>query len=247
VNSTDYGDFAPEVAPVGSNFAMTRMSDVEPTQVEWTWRGRIPRGCVSLVVAKPGSGKSFTMIDIAAHVTTGRTWPDGAECEKGEVILFSAEDDPSKTIRPRLIAQRADSTKVHLVRGVVRESEVGGHGERFPSLRDITPLENALVAYPDVALVVVDPVGSYLGGDTDAHRDNEVRTLLNFVAKLAENYCVAVVLVVHRRKQSGADADALALGSVAFSGVARAVWHIFIDKDDHARRFFLPGKMNLCA
>ena len=67
---------------------------------------------------------------------------------------------------------------------------------------------------------MVDPIGSFLGGSTDAHRDNDVRSVLVPVARLAEQYDTAVLVVAHRRKSPGDNADDLALGSRAFTGVA---------------------------
>ena len=98
---------------------------------------------------------------------------------------------------------------------------------------------------PDCKLVVIDPIGSFLGNGTDAHRDNEVRGVLAPVAMLAEKHGPAVLVVAHRRKSAGSIADDLALGSRAFTGIARAVWHLTRDPDDKARRLLLPGKNNL--
>src|SRR5690606_14589208 len=92
---------------------------------------------------------------------------------------------------------------------------------------------------------VVDPIGSFLGGNTDAHRDNEVRGVLAPVAKLAEKSGPAVLVVAHRRKSAGSIADDLALGSRAFTGIARAVWHLSRDNENKTRRLLLPGKNNL--
>ena len=98
---------------------------------------------------------------------------------------------------------------------------------------------------PDCRLVIIDPIGSFLGGGTDAHRDNEVRSVLGPVAELASKYHVAVVMVAHRRKSSGDFADDSALGSRAFTGMARAVWHISHDPGNPKRRLLLAGKNNL--
>jgi len=72
-----------------------------------------------------------------------------------------------------------------------------------------------------------------------------VRAVLAPVAKLAEKYGPAVLIVVHRRKTGGNIADDLALGSRAFTGIARSVWHLTRDSDDKGRRLLLPGKNNL--
>ncbi len=182
---------------------------------------------------------------MAARVSTGTPWPDGSDCSIGSVILISAEDDPGDTIKPRLDAHRADCRKVHLLSAV---RHIGNDGQKYDvmfTLADVTALEMALKAHPDCKLIVVDPIGSFLGGETDAHRDNEVRGVLAPVGKLAEKYGPAVLVVAHRRKSAGSIADDLALGSRAFTGIARAVWHLSRDSENKARRLLLPGKNNL--
>jgi hypothetical protein len=201
-------------------------------------------GRISLLVGRPGEGKSFLTTDMAARVTTGTPWPDGGDCPKGSVILISAEDDPGDTIRPRLDAHYADLHRVHLLSAVVRVDSEGRY-ERMVTLADLDAIEAALERLPDCKLIIVDPVGSFLGGRTDAHRDNEVRAVLAPIAKLAEKHGPAVLVVAHRRKSPGSIADDLALGSRAFTGIARAVWHLTRDRDDRSRRLLLPGKNNL--
>jgi putative DNA primase/helicase len=221
------------------------LADVEPVAIKWLWPGRIPLGRITLLVGRPGEGKSFLTTYMAARISTGSPWPDRTECPHGSVILISAEDDPGDTIRPRLDAHYADVQRVHLL-SMVRRIEADGqrHDVMF-TLADLVALETALKLHPDCKLVVVDPIGSFLGGHTDAHRDNEVRGVLAPVATLAQRHGPAVLVVAHRRKSSGSIADDLALGSRAFTGIARAVWHLARDSEDKARRLLLPGKNNL--
>jgi hypothetical protein len=159
--------------------------------------------------------------------------------------LITAEDNPHDTIRPRLDAAGADVGRVGLLSMVRRRDANGRPLERPFTLADVAELENELSNLPDCKLVVIDPVGAFLGASTDAHRDNEVRAVLAPVAALAEKYGPAVIVVAHRRKGLGTLADDLALGSRAFTGLARAVWHITPDPDNKARRLLLPGKNNL--
>lgn len=221
------------------------MADVEPREIKWLWPGRVPMGRITLLVGRPGEGKSFVTCDMASRISTGTPWPDGSDCPTGSVVFISAEDDPADTIRPRLDAHSADVRKVHLLSAVRRTGEDGQPYEVLFTLADVAALESALKSLPDCRLIVVDPIGSFLGGDTDAHRDNEVRGVLAPVAKLAEKYGPAVMVVAHRRKSAGSNADDLALGSRAFTGIARAVWHLSRDNENKARRLLLPGKNNL--
>ncbi len=223
------------------------MADVEPREVRWLWLGRVPLGRITLLVGRPGESKSLLTTYMAARVSTGMPWPDGQECPAGSVILISAEDGPNDTIRPRLDANLANVRKVHLMSAVRRTSQDGQLHEVMFTLADVANLELALKELPDCRLIVVDPIGSFLGGKTDAHRDNEVRSILAPVAKLAEKYGPAVLVVAHTRKSAGSFADDLALGSRAFTGIARAVWHVTRDSNSKDRRLLLPGKNNLAA
>ncbi|MEQ9461113.1 MAG: AAA family ATPase [Phycisphaeraceae bacterium] len=222
------------------------LADIEPQKVRWLWPGRIPLGRITLLVGRPGEGKSFLTCDMAARVSTGTDWPDGTVCPEGSVLLVCAEDDPGDTIRPRLDAHHADVRRVHLLAGVRRPTGRDGEMvETWFTLADVLELESVLERLSDCKLVVVDPIGSYLGSGTDAHRDNEVRSVLAPIGRLAEKYGPAFVVVAHRRKGTGTNADELALGSRAFTGIARAVWHVTREEEDKTRRLLLPGKNNL--
>jgi|GEM_PF-804216 len=233
-------------APPAAGPVVTCLADVEPRAVSWLWAGRIPAGRITLLVGRPGEGKSFLTTDAAARVTTGTPWPDGSDCPRGSVLLMTAEDDPADTIRPRLDAHGADVQRVHLL-SAVRSVDAEGTYDRLITLADINAIAAALERLHDCRLVVVDPVGSFLGGKTDAHRDNEVRSVLAPIAKLAEKHGPAVLVVAHTRKACSTYADDLALGSRAFTGISRAVWHLSRDHDAKHRRLLLPGKCNLAA
>jgi len=226
---------------------ITCFSDIDSRPVNWLWHGRIALGRITLLGGMPGAAKSFLTCDMAARISTGTPWPDGSECDKGSVILLSAEDDPGDTIRPRLDAHRADVNRVHLLSGKRVHGPNGQPIEAVITLGDVETLRDALKQISDCKLVVIDPVGSYLGGRTDAHRDNEVRAVLAPIAKLAEEYGVAVLIVVHFRKASAISADDMVLGSRGFTGIARAVHHLIKDPDDPKRRLLLLGKTNLTA
>lgn len=87
---------------------MVCVGDVDMTEVEWLWEGRLARGKVTIISGDPGFGKSQLATDMAAVISRGARWPDRGRAAKGSVILLSAEDDLSDTVRPRLEAAGAD-------------------------------------------------------------------------------------------------------------------------------------------
>jgi hypothetical protein len=242
-------DATPFIAPadlIGGPLVLC-MAGVEAREVDWLWPGKIPLGRITLLVGRPGEGKSFATCDFAARISTGTPWPDGSPCPLGSVLFICCEDDPGDTIRPRLDAHHADCRNIHILRMVSRIGEDGKPRETMFSLLDLAALEEAIKSLADLCLIVIDPIGSYLGGSADSYKDDEVRSVLAPVAALAEKYSTAVLVVAHRRKGGGTNADANTMGSVGYTGIARATWHLSRDPDNKSRRLYLPGKNNLAT
>lgn len=107
---------APEFLPT---IDAPSLASVRAERVRWLWRGRIPRGKVSLIDGDPGLGKSTLMLDLAARVSTASPLPDGDRPEfPADVVVLSAEDGIADVIRPRSEAAGADLQRVHVFRGV---------------------------------------------------------------------------------------------------------------------------------
>ena len=53
----------------------TRADQIEPTRPVWTWNGWIVAGCLHLLVARQGMGKSTVLAWLMALVTTFLTGP----------------------------------------------------------------------------------------------------------------------------------------------------------------------------
>ncbi|QEL16653.1 AAA family ATPase [Limnoglobus roseus] len=221
------------------------LADVEPTEVPWLWPSRIPLGRLTLLVGRPGAGKSFLTCDIAARLSVGAPWPDGGTAPLGSTLLISAEDDTADTIAPRLNSAGADLKRIHLLTAAKVVGEDGKERVVAFDLQNVDLIRDALDQLSDCKLVVIDPVGSYLGGRVDAHRDNEVRGVLAPLAALAAERGVAVLIVCHTRKAQSSFADDAALGSRAFVGLARCVLHLAADDKDRDRKLLVPGKSNL--
>jgi len=219
---------------------------VKPEAVQWLWPNRIPLGKLVLFVGAPGLGKSFASLDIIAHLSDGRSWPDGAR--NGLVaksILFSAEDDIYDTIKPRLVAQNAVPGHTRIM-GRMREADQSGELIRrsFSLQHDLPHLERMLKKHPDAKLVVIDPVSAYMAR-VDTYKNAEVRSeVLDPLADMAQRHKITILAITHFNKSAGSGLDRVS-GSIAFPAAARAVWGFTTDPEDPTRNLFVWAKGNL--
>lgn len=236
---TDPADDRTPIRPV-----YTRMSAVEAKPVRWLWQNRLPAAMFSMLVGVEGSGKTFAALDMAARISRGAPWPDSAAGPfappAGTVIFLTSEDHLAFTVKPRLDAMGADTTRVIVMQGVT-----GPAGDAFFDVtRYADALEAMLREFGDVVLVIIDPISAYLG-ETDQSCNGEVRTAILPFCAMAENYGCAVLGISHLTKDTGKAAIHRTLGSVAFSAAARAVWLVSKDREDADRRLFVPVKCNI--
>jgi hypothetical protein len=217
-----------------------RLSDVTPERVSWLWKDRIPLGKITVLDGDPGLGKSTLALDLAARVTTGRPMPDGSQGRLGDVWLLSAEDGAADTILPRLEAAGGAPARVQLLEGI----PVEGEADRLPELpEDVARLEAELGG---ALLVVVDPLMAYLGGDTNAHRDQDVRRALAPLAAMASRTGAAVVVIRHLNKGAGgANPLYRGGGSIGIVGAARSGLLVARDPEDPEGRVLAVTKANL--
>lgn len=211
-------------------YILTPVSAVQEQAVQWLWEPRVPQGMITLFAGDPKLGKSFVTLDIAARVSRGAALPLDGPGEPGSVILLSAEDDPARTIRPRLKSAGAHLEKVHILESVHLESGLQG----LPSLKtDLAKIEHAAASLEDCRLLVVDPVSAYLGR-TDDHRNSELRGLLSPLKDLAQRTNLAVLLVSHLTKgpRQGINPLHCVTGSLAYTGAARANFLFLRDSQD---------------
>src|SRR5205807_2459420 len=89
----------------------TCYDEIDGQRTEWVVEQRIPRAALTLMVGTEGLGKTAYGLDLAAKATRG-TLPGVFRGEPVNVALLTPEDDPSRTIRPRLDAAGADAARV---------------------------------------------------------------------------------------------------------------------------------------
>lgn len=245
------GELAREYYPDDFGFAaddVRTLADVTPERVRWLWPGRFPLGKLVVLDGDPSTGKSTLTLDLAARVSTGDDWPDGAASTgAGDVLLLSAEDGLADTIAPRLHAARANLARVHALAAVPLSDDEGNTRMVPPSLpRDIGAIERVIVRHR-VQLVVIDVLMAYLNGRVDSHRDQDVRGVLHQLAAMAERTGCTVLMVRHLNKAGAGSALYRGGGSIGIIGAARAAYLVARDPDDETRRVVAVTKSNLAA
>ena len=234
---------ASEWKPMLESEPVGRLLDsVESEQVSWLWPGRIPRGKLTLIDGDPGTGKSAMTMDLAARVSVGRTFPDDSLCERGGVVLLSAEDGLPDTIRPRLEAAGADLGSILSLATIA-----DGDSERLLSIPEDLGIIKRGIERVDAQLVIVDPLMAFLSGAVNSHRDQDVRRALAPLAKLAEETGAAVVVVRHLNKGSDGNALYRGGGSIGIIGAARSALLVAKHPEDDRKRVLANLKSNLAG
>lgn len=223
---------------------LVRLSDVQPEKVSWLWPGRIPLGKLTIIDGDPGLGKSLITCDIAARVSKGAPMPDGTASDlagPAGVIFMSCEDGIADTIRPRMDAAGADTTRI-----AVLEYVKDGAYQRLPTIGDLHDLERSVDIF-GAALVVIDPMMAHLPSGINAHKDQDMRSTLSPLAKFAEKAGVAIVIIRHLNKGISDNVLHKGGGSMGIIGAARVGLIVAADPQDMTkeRRILATSKNNL--
>lgn len=216
-------------------------AEIPPTPTRWLWEKWIPAGRLLILAGAGGSGKTTLAISLAATISNGSHWPDGADCtSSGNVLIWSGEDGISDTVIPRLIAAGANLERVSIIE---RRTAPDGKTRAFNPGTDFDLLNAEAERIGNVALVILDPLVSLVRGDM--HRANDVRLALQGVVDFAERHNSAVIGITHLSKgvRQGSIVDRV-IGSQAFSALARTVL-VAMKSPESEARVLIKVKANL--
>lgn len=202
--------------------AVVRMSEVRDRVIEFGWRPYIPEKYLTMMGGKPGFGKSNVTCALTAAVTRG-IGPLGTQVAgPANVLLLSAEDDISSVIKPRLRIAGADLERVFAFDFEVEDFFLGDEGVRR--------LDHLCGQYQP-KLVILDPIVSFLGGEVDMNRANEVRAALRPVREVAARHNTSILITAHVSKMDAGEAMDAISGSVDFAAVVRSVLIVYRDPE----------------
>lgn len=225
--------------------ALLKLSDVQKEKSDFFWGYRLPLGEISILSGSGGHGKSFITMSIAAAVTSGTRLPDNkGKLLRGNAVFVTYEDSLTKTLVTRAESLGIDPDKFYVVDG----TNAFGEGYDMFGANHVQQLTNQIREIGDVRLIVIDPLGSFLGA-TDGNSETQVRALMAPLVKCAHETNACVVIVAHHKKGgheglSGTSAQMIS-GSQAVGAYSRSV--LQVAEDDEHRKYLIHSKHNLSA
>jgi hypothetical protein len=228
---------------VNDDLAVIRASKVTPQRVDWLWRGYLAFRKIGCMDGDPGLGKSAVAIDLTARTTTRSPMPDGSIPDGPyRVLILSAEDGVEDVIVPRLAAAGANRDFVDILDHV--NDGTGPRPIELPG--DVARIQRRVEAEGH-ALVIVDPLTAFLGGQINSYKDQDVRRALYPLKLMAEATGAAVLVVRHLSKSVDANPLYRGGGSIGIIAAARIGLLVAPDPDDDGRRVLAVTKSNLAA
>lgn len=197
----------------GAAFPTINLHDLgEPKETAWLWEPYVPENRLILLDGEEGIGKGLGCSYLAARFSSDHPF-----------LWFSAEDDPTDDLKPRILASAdfygVSRNAVH-VDFVTTHPLLNVENEALFSTLEKTLRER------DAKVLVFDPGRSYLGprsGQRDFSMNNEadIRPTLQRLNTLSRDLSVAVVFVHHWNKNTAAPLKMRSTGSAAFRQVVR--------------------------
>ena len=244
-----------DLIPSGDIFAaypsLLEMDRLFPP-VSWLWPSWIPRGMLTILGAVPGAGKSLVALDLARRVIAGSPFPDGAPAFRpGRVLIVDAEGVPALLLE-RARAWEFDRHRLFLMlpSGSDRLVDLSAP----PCQEDLR--DRCFKLQPE--LVVVDSLAAATShGETSLEG---ARATLGFLASLAAQFELGLVVIHHVRKRTGSGRPSASRpgpddlrGSSHLSAAARSILTLSLsatpsgEPDLNGPRRLEVVKINLCA
>lgn len=198
---------------------------------EWLWQDWLLRGFITFLGAEPGMGKSAVALWIAANISCGGRWPDGAQITTGTRTLWlDAEGMQAENLK-RLRCWGFDRA------GIAWLGEDGMAPVELHKPGAFRSYVQAAVA-AGCGLVVIDSLRFAFAGDEDS---STMVGVLQQVKEVVQEFHVACIIIHHLRKQRETETTAVTLdrfrGSSVIGAVARCMWGMWRpDKQDPSAR-----------
>jgi putative DNA primase/helicase len=211
------------------------------TNTTWLWDKWLPRGYLSMIVGRPGVGKSMVGVWLAKILTGGGTWPDGTinplKCENPRghadgdcscpTVMWIDTEGTQPLLLERLKQMGISLGKVFYPEGDKPEEEtfpqIDLKQERWREIIHGIAIEDR----PD--WIHVDSLrGSHTGKERD---DDHMQRILSWSAALCRDLGNAFTFTHHQRKSHPGEPETIAVDSVRGSSVIPAMMRVIMALD----------------
>jgi hypothetical protein len=195
----------------------------------------------------PDQGKSLFALMLAAYVSNGNQWPDGAENGgAGRVLVLAGEDAADDTIAPRLANFGADLSKIEIIDGTCFQDKPD---KQRPFMLDSIGVE-ALARHAErneTKLLIIDTISHFFAADLN--KAQECKQALKPLVEYAARYEASIFAIEHMGKSRDRDPLGRVMGSTGLAGQARYVWGFAKDPNDpdRIRMVRLKGNLSRCT
>ena len=214
--------------------------------IPWLWHGVMPAYMSTAITGDAGQGKSLVAVDMAARVSRGTAFPvydKPSSISPGHVFYITSEGVPEMILVPRLMAAGADLSKITIIEGVYFRQE---RFSMFDITQNLPHVEWRARDFPDLKLIIVDPIASFLPERINQNQGNQVRQAMDRVSDLAFKLGIAIPTVMHFAKTPGVKAIHRTSGSVQFEASVKMSWSVIRRENDPRNvRLLVPQKSNI--
>jgi hypothetical protein len=208
-------------AAVDADDGFQRADEIAAEALRELWPGVLPVE-LCLLAGEPKIGKSGIACDLAARITRGLPWPDGAKgCEPGGVIMIENED-PEAITRGRLDAAGADLRRVRVSKRILDLSAPAG-------LAVLSRQADAIGG--ELRALFLSPIRVFFG-EVEASRQIDMRGRLGPLLAWADAWGCAVIGIAHREAGNASRSAEAVAGPKAIGQRARAALSAMVDPAD---------------
>lgn len=228
-----------EVAKEGGFNLIGTISEFEKSAtdtIDWLVEGLIQRGANGLFIARPKSGKSFCILDLAVAIASGQRWLDFYIPKRARVTLVSREDYFGLTqARERKIRKQRQLMTGELedwlyinAKGMHPKFTLDNE-EKVEAL--ISDLKKSRTEF--LILDVMRVLHSF-----DENDNNEMQKVIDTLNRIQEQCGCSICLIHHDNKREDASLTERARGASAIAGYAEFIFGIrVVDEEEHVREF----------
>lgn len=209
-------------------------SNIKHKNIDWLWYPYIPLGKLTVIQGDPGEGKSTLVLDIVSRLTNGYSMPCSNKPLNAQVAVYQcAEDGIADTIKPRLEQAGADCSKVAYI--IDNDLSLTLEDGRIETT----------IRETNAKLFIIDPIQAFIPPDADMQSATKMRSVMRKLARIAEAYNCAIVLIGHMNKGTGNKNLYRGLGSIDIAAIARSVLMVSRDDSNRNMRYMYPIKSSL--